>query len=210
MTRWAPLSLILSFPVLLVAQIAAPARYPVTENVVSLALRASGIDVEPSRVHLPTRLSAATASPELEITASERVADGRVRLHLRCRKAGDCLPFNVTLDLHSDVVVAAEAGTLHEVSAISAQANVVEAKTPVATRELARPANSGLQENDASLRVGSRVSLIIEDSRMRIRLPVIAIDSGGIGSDVRVCTPDHKKTFHATVVDPTTVRGAVE
>ena len=58
--------------------------------------------------------------------------------------------------------------------------------------------------------MGARAVLLIVDGRMRIHLPVIAMDSGSKGTRIRVCTLDRKKIFDALVVDGGTVQGAIE
>ena len=44
---------------------------------------------------------------------------------------------------------------------------------------------------------------------MRISVPVISIDSGGIGKDVRVSSLDRKITYQATVVNAQVVQGSL-
>jgi hypothetical protein len=185
-----------------------PARYPMSSDVVAQALKANGLEVKPSEVYLPMMLSSAAPSPAIEITATERLADGRVRLQLRCRKAGECVPFNATLDIQSSAAVAAEAG---------AQSGSSEGATtgkPMNVESIggSEPggASHGVIANETSvLRAGSRVMLVLRDDHMTIHMPVIALDSGAPGAEVRVSRADRRKMFHATVVDKTTVTAVV-
>jgi hypothetical protein len=200
--------MILAFPIAGTAQEAKSIRYPLSEIVVARWLRANGIEIEPSRIHLPTFLSAATPSPELAMTTTERLGDGHVRLELRCQSVADCLPFNATLDVTDAFVVPkARFQTVDYPSAA--------AKSPrggqISQSLEESPMFASVMENVPShLMVGSQVTLVIDDGVMSIHLPVIAMDGGRVGTAVRVCTPDRKKIFHATVVDGTTVKGVLE
>jgi flagella basal body P-ring formation protein FlgA len=192
------------------AQGAKPARYPMSSAVVAQSLKTNGLDVEPSEVHLPMILSASSPSPNLEITATERLTDGRVRLQLRCRTAGECVPFNATLDVRSAAAVVAEAGLKSStVSELTAMSRYVEMQ-PTARSEPSSPSAIAHAGTTATLHAGSKAVLVFQDQHMTIHLPVIAIDSGATGADVRVCTPDRKKTFRATVMDQATVRGVMQ
>jgi len=193
----------------LMAQGVRPARYPMSSAVVARALEMNGLDVKPSDVHLPMILSASTPSPNLEITATERLAAGRVRLQLRCRKAGDCVPFNATLDVRSAAAVAAEAGVKsasHGAVTIGNPGNM--GSIPGGESLGSSPAT--IANRTSSLRAGSKVVLVLKDDYMTIHMPAIALDSGAPGTGVRVCTADRKKTFHATVVDQMTVTGVMD
>jgi hypothetical protein len=178
--------------------------------VVARGLETDGLDVKPSDVHLPMILSASTPSPDLEITATERVADGRVRLQLRCRKAGECVPFDAMLDVRSAAAVAAEAGVKSASSGGVTKIGNPGNAGSIPGGESLGSSPAGIANRTSTLRAGSKVMLVLKDDYMTIHMPVIALDSGAPGSGVRVCTADRKKTFHATVVDQTTVMGVVD
>jgi hypothetical protein len=173
-------------------------------------LETIGLDVKPSDVHLPMILSASTTLPDLEITATERLADGRVRLQLRCRKAGECVPFNATLDVRGAAAVVAEAGVKSaprgEATTIGNPRNVGS----IAEDESLESSPVGIANRTLTLRAGSKVMLVLKDDYMTIHMPVIALDGGAPGAGVRVRTTDRKKIFHATVVDQRTVTGVVD
>jgi Chaperone for flagella basal body P-ring formation len=192
---------------MLVAQSKSSTRYPISEAMVALAMQTKGLDVKPSEVHLPMILSAAGESPQLEIASAERLDDGRLRVQLRCRNATECLPFNATLDVPAGAI-SQEVGVLKALSGapISASARALHATGVDQTRLLNAEAHSAA----TALRVGSHVTLVLTGGHMQINLPAIAMDSAAPGTDVRVCTPDRKQTFHGTVVDATTVKGLVE
>jgi flagella basal body P-ring formation protein FlgA len=52
--------------------------------------------------------------------------------------------------------------------------------------------------------------LRICSGHLDIHLQVLAMDSGLIGQQVRVCTLDRKTVFHAVVTGEATVTGAME
>jgi len=193
----------------LMAQGARSARYPMSSAVVARALEANGLDVKPSDVHLPMILSASTPSPDLEITATERLAAGRVRLQLRCRKAGECVPFNATLDVRTSSAVSAETGVKSTSRGESTIGSLRNAGS-IPEGESLESSPVAIKNKTPTLRAGSKVMLVLRDDYMTIHMPVIALDSGAPGAGVRVCTADRRKTFHATVVDQTTVMGVVD
>ena len=178
-----------------------PTRYPITEASVAKLLQTSGVDVTSSYVHLPMKLTAKSSDPHLQIVATQRVMDGEVRLQLRCRVAGDCLPFDAIVDTGNRGAIIAD---------IKQRAN---SNYPVPSSNHSTIAALGLRTvegTQAFVRAGLRVLLVIQGGKMEIHLPVIAIDSGSKGTVVRVCSVDRKKTFRAMVVDSSTVRGLVE
>lgn len=182
-------------------------RRPISVAVIAAALRSDGLDVEPSQIHLPMSLSSASASPELEVLATERLSRNRIGLLLRCRKAGDCVPFHATVELANDsddAVLSAVQG--HR---LKAQMQRKDDEANASAAPVSMEDNRQL-ETSSPVRVGYRVVLLMRDGHLRIQLPVIAVDSGAIGAEIRVCTMDRKKIFHATVLDKNTVEGRVQ
>lgn len=177
--------------------------YPITQAAVASLLRANGANVDSSQVHLPMQLTATTAEPHLEIVATRRVAKHELDLEVHCQATAECLPFDALVDINdaSTIGLGAYGG-----------ASSVESARQSSRHDV--PEQSSLpDESNAStdyLRVGGRVTLVMVDERMRIHLPVIAMDSGSKGTRIRVCTLDRKKIFDAFVVDSQTVQGAVK
>ncbi len=160
-------------------------RFPLTGANVMIALQAIGLAVPPADIRLPLSLTATSGSPALRVTSADVLPDGIMRVRLSCPR-GECLPFFATVASH------AKNSTLTEVAGTGSSFRPVE---PI--ERVSRPA----------LRAGDHATLVMEDDHMRISLSVVSIDSGTVGSEVRVSSPDHKKTFRATVLSSQLVKG---
>jgi len=173
-------------------------RFPIREADIARALQTVGVDVSVSQVHLPMMLSAAAASPQLQIVASSAVSDSQIQLELRCGSSSECLPFIATVDVQHAGLTSAE---------IQSRVSL----TSVASHQMASPGQRmPVPANRPLVKAGSHVVLEIQDGHMDIHLQVLAIDTGVMGKQVRVCTPDHKKIFHAIVTGEGTVTGGME
>jgi hypothetical protein len=171
-------------------------RYPISESDIAKELGVVGVSVDASQVHIPAHMSAVISSPKLQIITAQPLGDNTVRIELRCSTADECLPFFASLDVKDADLVSAEI----QMKMVSAAAASHQAAVRVGGESVSRP----------QLRVGSHAVLIIRDGRLNIHLRVLAIDSGSTGQQVRVCTLDRKKVFHATVTGEGTVTGGIE
>lgn len=170
-----------------VAGDAAAIRYVISTSAVAAAIKEAGLPVVAARVHLPGAVSARAAAPALKINAAEQRGNGALAVRVACRNPAECMPFFATVDAAED----------HEALAAFA------ARSFPSTREAARTTGAGVA-------VGARVRLELVDAQMHIELPVIAIDTGAPGVEVRVASLDRKHTWRGVVVDATTVRGGVQ
>jgi flagella basal body P-ring formation protein FlgA len=159
-------------------------RFPLTAATVAAALQKAGLPVAAAQIDLPGSLSATAEHPELRITNAELLADGRLRVRLACRPQGQCLAFLATVHLSG-----AESG-LAGVAALNA------------TVQDAAPVHA---ERGPGLQAGRQTTLLMRDGKMLIELPVIAIDSGVTGEEVRVSSLDRKQTFRGVVTREQTV-----
>ncbi len=157
-------------------------------NSVVMTLRNAGLAVDAQQIAMPPGLIAAEEQPALTIESAELQPGGSVRVRLNCNTHTACRPFYVAVSFPTTELSAEGLATLW-----------------LATAQ-AEPAPKRMT---AVLRPGEQTSLVLEDRQMRINLPVIAIDSGSIGTEVRVVSLDHKTTFRTVVVSPTLVRGVL-
>lgn len=171
-------------------------RYPISESDITKALSVLGVNVDASQVHLPAYVSAAIASPKLGIVTAQPLGAAQVRIELRCPTTEECLPFFASLDAKDANLVSADI----QLKTASATAGVQQTAVRITGESVSRP----------QLRVGAHAVLTIRDGHLDIHLPVLAIDSGVVGQQVRVCTLDRKKIFHTTVTGEGTVAGGVE
>lgn len=170
------------------AQVAGP-RVPVTlEQVASAVSGAAGVPVDPGDLSLPARLTSASADPVLHVTRAEIAGPDGIRLRLACETMGECLPFIALLRTHTPE-----------------QASMLASKFQAKS---IHPA-PGSNQRDLSLRAGAHATFLLETDRMRIAIPVISIDSGALGSEVRVASLDRKQIYHGVVSDSVTVRGTI-
>lgn len=177
------------------AQGIAGARYRIAEADIVAELRAIGLNVGLSQVHLPAYISSAIEAPKLGIITAEPIGTNQARLELSCSKASECLPFFATVDVKEPDIFSAEIRLKTREGPANRQPTLRNGATPA---------------NEARLKVGSLATLEIRDSHIHIRLQVLTIDSGAIGQQVRVSTLDRKKVFRATVTGEDTVTGVME
>jgi hypothetical protein len=171
-------------------------RYPISESDITKELSVLGVSVDASQVHLPAYVSAATASPKLGVVTAQPLGAGQVRIELRCPTAEECLPFFASLDVKDANLVSADI----QLKTASATAAGHQTEVWVGEESVSRP----------QLRVGAHAVLTIREGHLDIHLQVLVIDTGAIGQQVRVCTLDRKKVFHATVTGEDTVAGGIE
>lgn len=180
-------------------------RYPVTEAAIAQFLNRMEVYVAPSQVHLPMALTSKSYSPDLEITSVEPAGNDTLQVGFRCAKGGECLPFNAIVDGVSSTVLSAKlrrpTGAALDDSTSGRAAVPPEIKSPVAERD---------KSSGAILKAGTRVRLVIRSGHMEIHMPVLAMESGAAGKEVRLCSLDRKKSFRATVIDDKSVIGSAE
>lgn len=162
-------------------------RVPLTSAMVAAALSRQGLDVPADRIELPAHLTA-IGTPDLQVNRAELVTPQTLRVHLTCTQVGQCQPFLVTVQ-----TPAASPG-LWSLSTLK-QSSPTHAPSSMASSE--------------HLLAGQHVTLLMEDAHMRISLPVIAIDSGVRGAEVRVASLDRKRNYTAVVEDAGNVRGVL-
>lgn len=189
-----------------VAQEFNSSRYWISEADIVKELGSVGLSVDASQIHLSVRMSAAV-SPKLEVVATEPLSDNQVRIELRCADGAECLPFFATLNVKDAILVSAairsKAGAEAHLNKSTSHSGVEPGREP-------GTALSPAPEYPAKLKVGSQAVMEIREGRMDIHLQVLAIDTGVVGQQVRVCTLDRKRVFHATVTGEETVIGVVE
>jgi hypothetical protein len=178
------------------AQGVAGARYRIAEADVTRELNVIGLNVGVSHVHLPAYISSAAQVPKLKIVTAESIGANQVRLKLSCPVASECIPFFATVDVKEPDLFSAEV----RLKTQEAMGTNRKSTLPIGAAPI----------HETRLRVGSNAVLVIRDGHMDIRLLVLAIDSGAIGQQVRVCTLDRKKVFRATVTGDDTVMGMME
>lgn len=161
-------------------------RFPITSLHVAEVLSSRGLATTPEHVEVPEGLSALRARPQLRLESLEPLPDGRLRARMACQQMADCTPFLATVRLPATGErVATTTGSTQGGSFGPVQ------KEPSGQRLMA----------------GQKATLFLETPRMRITLPVVAVDSGAPGAKIRVSSPDHRQTYRAVVVNTNSVQG---
>ena len=163
-------------------------RFPLLREEITVTLQKAGLTVAAPQIELPPSITASRQSPALHVTAAEMLPDSRLRVRLACVQASECQPFLATVTLPE------KANALENISALRSSFSPT---LPIRTVE------------SPGLRAGQRATLLMEDEHMRIALPIVSIDSGSVGSEVRVSSLDRKQSFRGTVLDAQTVRGSL-
>lgn len=164
------------------------AHFPVTAGQVAGALQKAGLGVTGLELELPGALITNLKEPVLQVTSTERSQHGRLRVRLVCRPPSECVPFLVTVALGSNdsaPILASLNSSLHG---------------PLPIERTSAP----------ELRIGEQTTLLMQDQQMSIAIPVVAIDNGRSGAEVRVRTLDHKKVFRAIVISSQAVQGELQ
>ena len=163
-------------------------RFPITATQISQVLLPAALALTPGDIELPLPLSTAVDSPHLAIRGADPLGETHLRLRINCTVPGECLPFFVVLNLHDKKHASAAQDLLN--SSFSPALPISPASTPV-------------------VRAGERAVLLLEDHHMQITLPVITIDTGKLGTEVRVTSLDRKQTYRGFVIETGVIRGAL-
>jgi len=159
------------------------ARFPISSQSVANALAATGVPVSPAQVRFLSPVSAAGHDSSLQVVEIAKWAGDTVKVQLRCRDHRACLPFYVLLTGAENADTRGQ--TLQPINGISADGrNAIEV--------FAKP---------TLMHDGDPATLVFDDSRLRISLPVICRQSGSRGQTIRVESRDHKRFFKAKIVE---------
>jgi hypothetical protein len=182
------------------------ARNPISQSAVAELLNRKGLQVEPSQVHLPTRIVANSTAPQLRVISADRVGNHQILVGVRCETAGDCLPFNATIDISNEEALSVlKNGFVRNVlgNSTGPQASLHQPGPNISFSPSQR-------STEVKMKLGSPITLVIREDRMEIHLPAVAMDSGSPGMRVRVRTLAPEKTFHGVVLDQATVLGEAQ
>jgi hypothetical protein len=148
-------------------------RTPISRESILRAMDSSGMKIAPDQLEPLSDVTAAERNPQLRVVRVE-VLDGESdRALLQCEHHNVCLPFYVVV--HRDAFTDG--------------------------RET-KPARRALPPEALLVRGGKAAVLVIEGDYIRMTMPVLCLQSGGLGQRVRVLSKDTKKTFLARVTGP--------
>lgn len=169
---------------------------------VASALNAQGIVVNAAQITMLADVVAARGDSLLEVKSLERWDSVRNRVELGCHRSGECLSFYVFVQW-PNATEAAKAIRIFNHAGNGA--GDVPPEHGDATLPGVRRAQAG-----PVLKSGARATLVIDQGRLHIRVPVICLESGRAGGMVRVQSRDHRQIYLAQVLDGSSLKGSLQ
>jgi len=166
------------------------ARFPVTPQQVAHALLRHGLTVADDQVSLVASIVASNPEPQLDVDSVEPLNAGgndpriRAKVKLVCPQPRACIPFYAIVTWPLDTVAS-------QLPKLAREAVVHAPAAPIA------------------MRAGSNATLIVDTAEMHLRVPVISLQDGSVGSRIHVTSPDHKQTYTATILSATLLTGSL-
>ena len=183
------------------------ARFPVTPEQVSLAMQERDWPMSGVQIRLAATVTATSVQPSLKIDSVALRPGHEALLRMACRVHTECLPFFASavwpVDAPMPNLLAKIENKTGSVSS-SHTTNAVSAGTP---ESLAGSLSATNAPVSPVIRAGSSAMLLLEGTRIHIRLHVVFAQSGHVGDTVRVTTPDRKQVYLAEVLAPDLLKG---
>jgi len=167
------------------------ATVAITAPQVAAAAEEAGMPVSAQQVGFLSQVVATLENPELMAVRADLWGNSQAMVLMRCRNSGQCIPFYVALKWPDAAAAAQALRNSNLPSGITGSA--VNLRPAVQASHPAEP---------AVVRRGDAATLVIEGERMRMELPVICMQDGGVGARIRVMSADRKKNYVAEVVSP--------
>jgi len=150
-----------------------------------------GIGLNGAQVVLPAKVVTSMANPALDIRSiyslpnlhGDGESKSRAAVRMICRLPNVCLPFYAIVSWP----VGMDASELHSFARTDSTAN---------------------QKTNIMMRIGDHVMLVMDEGHVHIRLAVVSLANGVVGSSIRVATPDHKQVYVGQVVSTDLLRGS--
>ncbi len=155
-------------------------RTPISRESILGALHSSGISIRPEQMEELSDMTAAEPNPPLKVLSIDMLDADSDKVLLRCEHPNTCLPFYVLVHW----------GRLEDGSA---------ARPGRSDREPAQPQQ---RAGNLLVRSGRTVVLMLEGEYIHMTMPVLCLQNGGRGQQVRVISKDTKKRYVARVIGP--------
>jgi hypothetical protein len=169
--------------------------YTIEASQAVLALSAKGVEASAQQISLVANVVASQPHPALEALAvgplegagaSANGAGARFWVKLGCQDAGVCLPFYAMVTLP-----------------VGDSADLIEG-----LRGAGKIKGPGMKHDSSfTIPAGAHATLVLEGSQSRVEIPVVTLEPGMAGSEIRIATPDHRNFYRATVVGPGLLKG---
>ncbi len=155
-------------------------RAPISRECILRALHSSGISILPEQMEELSGMTAAEPNPPLKVLSIDMLDGESDKVLLRCEHPNTCLPFYVLVHW----------GRLEDGSAARPG------------RSDKKPAQPAQRTGNLLVRSGRTVVLMLEGEYIHMTLPVLCLQNGGRGQQVRVISKDTKKRYVARVTGP--------
>ena len=155
-------------------------RTPISRDCILRALHSSGVSILPEQMEELSGMTAAEPNPPLKVLSVDMLDADSDKVLLRCEHPNTCLPFYVLVHW----------GRLEDGST---------SRPGQTIRKAAQP-----EQRAANLlvRSGRTVVLMLAGEYIHMTLPVLCLQNGGRGQQVRVINKDTKKRYVARVTGP--------
>ncbi len=164
-------------------------RSPITREQIHHALGASGAAVDLEQIELLSQMTSAEPNPRLKVVSIEPWNDSTAKVRMHCERAGACLPFYVLLRWQNQE---------HATSAMSDWTDSRRAGSP-----------RKLRGEEILIRTGKAATLVFEGKNMRMTLPVVSLQTGARGQNIRVISKDRKRVYVARIVNSEIVMATI-
>jgi Chaperone for flagella basal body P-ring formation len=161
-----------------------------TGNRVLFALTVAHVPVRSAEVEFLAPIVLAHPRATLKLASLERREPDSAVAKISCAAAGECLPFFVIVHWSDLAERDAALGRAHKA-------------TPAGTTAAATLAEPIL------VRAGQPATLFLDNPKMHIATPIICLQNGKQGQQIRVSSLDHKRIILAEVVDLGVLRGSL-
>lgn len=178
-------ALLVIFAGTLLSASSAKQQVVVGPNEIAAAMTNAGAPVVPDQIELLSSVPAAKENPKLKLVSVSPVNGDLVMARLRCESTRVCLPFYVLVHWRQD-------GAPSDVAAL--------------WRKGVLPGPHPLRKEEILVRRGKNATMIFEGKNIRMTLPVLCLQSGGKGQQIRVMSKDPKRIYVARVSGEGTVR----
>jgi hypothetical protein len=177
-------------------QVPIPQHYAIgTTQIVSSVVQAfadNEIQITDGQVTVPTHPVAIETDPILDIASVEPLTkqirshsvETTVKARVVCHKQGACVPFYVLVTLPDSM-------------------SVRKFRT-VSSDNLVR---HDLGSAQFAMHPGGHATLLLDDDRAKIEIPVVSLENGSEGQMIHVTSLDHRHVYLAEVVSATVVKG---
>lgn len=162
-------------------------RTLISRDCILRALHSSGVSILPEQMEELSGMTAAEPNPPLKVLSIDLLDADSDKVLLRCEHPNTCLPFYVLVHW----------GRLEDGST----------SRPGQTDP--RPARPEQRTGNLLVRSGRTVVLMLEGEYIHMTLPVLCLQNGGRGQQVRVISKDTKKRYVARVTGPGVVTSAL-